>query len=111
MLSNLNIQSKTLKILSLILTLTGIIFILASKHIGIIAIRLALTILLIFCAVNFKMTYKYISLKEKINHLVAASAALAGLIKPELTMIILGIFLLYITLPIYCECQIIFYDF
>jgi len=101
MLSNLNIQSKTLKILSLILTLTGIIFILASKHIGIIAIRLALTILLIFCAVNFKMTYKYISLKEKINHLVAASAALAGLIKPELTMIILGIFLLYITLPIY----------
>lgn len=103
MLSNLNIQSKTLKILSLILTLTGIIFILASRHIGTIAVGLAMSFLSIFCAVNFKMTYKYISLKEKINHLAAASAALAGLIKPELTMLILGIFLLYISLPIYIK--------
>ncbi len=102
-LSNLNIQSKTLKILSLILTLTGIIFIMASKQIGTIAIRFSMIILLAFCAVNFKMTCKYISLKEKINHLAAGSAALAGLIKPELTMLILGIFLLYISLPIYIK--------
>jgi hypothetical protein len=103
MLSNLNIQSKTLKILSLILTITGIIFILASKHIGSISIRLAMIILLIFCAVNFKMTYKYLSLKEKINYLVAAMAALVGLFKPESTMLILGLLLLYITLPIYIK--------
>ncbi len=101
MLSNLSIQSKTLKILSLILTVTGIIFILASKHIGSISIRLAMSILLIFCAVNFKMTYTYLSLKEKINYLLAALAAFAGLYKPESTMLFLGIFLLYITLPIY----------
>ena len=101
MLSNLNIQSKTLKILSLILTVTGIIFILASKHIGSIAIRLAMIILIIFCLVNYIMTYKYISLKEKANHLIAVLAAAAGLIKPESTMLILGIFLLYITLPLY----------
>lgn len=101
MFSDLNIQSKTLKILSLILTLTGIIFILASKYIGAIAIGLAMGILLILCALNYKMTYKYISPKEKINHLAAALAALAGLIKPELTMLILGIFLLYISLPTY----------
>jgi hypothetical protein len=100
-LSNLNIQSKTLKILSLILTVTGIIFILASRHIGSIAIRLAMSILLLFCTVNFKMTYKYLSLKEKLNYLIAALAAIAGLFKPESTMLILGIFLLYITLPIY----------
>ena len=103
MLSNLNIQSKTLKILSLILTVTGIIFILASKHIGSISIRLAMSILLIFCAVNFIMTYQYLSLKEKINYLIAVLAALVGLFKPELTMLILGLFLLYITLPIYIK--------
>lgn len=103
MLSNLNIQSKTLKILSLVLTVTGIVFILASKHIGSISIRLAMIILLIFCIVNFKMNYKYLSLKEKINYLLAALAAFAGLYKPESTMLILGIFLLYITLPIYIK--------
>ena len=103
MLSNLNIQSKTLKILSLILTVTGIIFILASKHIGSISIRLAMIILLIFCVVNFKMNYKYLSLKEKINYLLAAMAAFAGLYKPESIMLFLGIFLLYITLPVYIK--------
>ena len=103
MLSNLNIQSKTLKILSLVLTVTGIIFILASKHIGSISIRLAMIILLIFCVVNFKMNYKYLSLKEKINYSLAALAAFAGLYKPESTMLFLGIFLLYITLPIYIK--------
>ena len=103
MLIKLNIQSKTLKILSLILTVTGIIFILASKHIGSISIRFAMSILLIFCAVNFKMTYEYLSLKEKVNYLIVVLAALAGLIKPESTMLILGIFLLYITLPIYIK--------
>ncbi len=103
MISNLNIQTKTLKILSLILTVTGIIFILASKHIGSISIRLAMIILLIFCLVNFKMTYKYLSLKEKINYLLAALAAFIGLYKPESTMLIVGIFLLYISLPIYIK--------
>jgi hypothetical protein len=103
MLSNLNIQSKTLKILSLILTLTGIVFILTSKHIGNISIRLAMIILLIFCVVNFKMTHSYLSLKEKINHLFAVLAAFIGLIKPESTMLLLGIFLLYITLPLYIK--------
>ena len=101
MLSNLNIQQKTLKILSLILTVTGIIFILASQYIGSIAIRLALFFLLILCIINFKMTYKYLSLKEKINYLIAITAAVLGIIKPELTMLILGVFLLYLTLPPY----------
>ena len=103
MLSNLNIQSKTLKILSLILTVTGIIFILASKHIGSIAIRLALIFLLLFSIVNFKMTYKYLSLKEKITYLAAVVASIFGIFKPESTMLILGIFLLYLTLPLYIK--------
>ena len=103
MFSNLSIQSKTLKILSLILTVTGIVFILASKHIGAIAIRLAMISLLLFCIINFKMTYTYISKKEKITHLFAATAAVLGIFKPELTMLILGIFLLYLTLPLYIK--------
>ena len=103
MLSNLNIQSKTLKILSLILTITGIIFILASKYIGSIAIRLSMILLLIFCIINFKMTYKYLSMKEKITHLTAATAAVIGIYKPESTILILGIFLLYLSLPAYIK--------
>ena len=47
------------------------------------------------------MTYKYLSLKEKINYLIAITAAVLGIIKPELTMLILGVFLLYLTLPLY----------
>ena len=102
MLSNL-IQSKTLKILSLILTLTGIIFILASKHIGSIAIRLSMILLIIFCIINFKMTYKYLSMKEKATHLVALAAAVTGIYKPESTMLILGVFLLYLSIPPYIK--------
>ena len=103
MISNLNINSKTLKILSLILTVTGIIFILASQYIGSVAIRLAMILLLIFFIINFKMTYMYLSSKEKINYLVAAIAAVLGIYKPESTMLILGVFLLYLTLPLYIK--------
>jgi hypothetical protein len=103
MLTNLNIQPKTLKILSLILTVTGIIFILASNYIGSIAIRLTMIIILVFCSINFKTTYKYLTLKEKINYLVAVTSAILGIYKPELTILILGVFLLYITLPIYIK--------
>ena len=103
MFSNLNINSKTLKILSLILTVTGILFILASKYIGIIAIRLAMITLLLFCIINLKMTYKYLSKKENITHFIAVTAALLGIFKPESTMLILGAFLLYLTLPLYIQ--------
>ena len=101
MLSNLNIQSKTLKIVSLILTVTGIIFILASQYIGSMAIRLAMIILISFCTINLKMTYSYLTLREKINHLIAISASALGFYKPELTMMILGILILYFVFPPY----------
>lgn len=103
MLFNINFQSKAIRILSLILTVTGIIFILASKHIGSVSVRLAMTILLILCLVNFKMTYPYLSIKEKTTNLLAALAAIAGLWKPELTMLLLGLFLLYICVPLYLK--------
>ena len=99
--TNLNLKTKTLRIISLSLTLTGIIFILASNYIGSIAIRLAMLIILSFCLINIKMTYKYLTTKEKMNYLAAVSASILGLFKPELTMFIIGILLLFLTVPTY----------
>ena len=96
----LNLKPSALKLISLILTVTGIIFIMASQYIGSIAIRIAMIVLILFSIINIKTTYN-ISLKEKITYLLAIAAALIGFYKPEFTMLIFGIFLLYITLPIY----------
>ena len=97
-----NFKPKTLTIISLLFTLMGAIFILSSQYIGRGAIRLAMIILIIFCSINLKTSY-YLSLKEKITHLIAIISALIGLYKPEFTMLILGIFLLYMTLPLYVK--------
>ncbi|MGD9568080.1 MAG: hypothetical protein AB7V48_07100 [Sedimentibacter sp.] len=101
LLSNLHINSKTQKILSLLLTLTGVIFILLSKYIGSIAIRIAMISILIFCIANIKMTYKYLTKKEKVNYLLVIAASLTVMFRPELAMLIIGAFLLYISLPPY----------
>jgi len=99
--SNLSLKTKTLKIISLSLTLTGILFISASKYIGSFAIRLAMIICLIFCIANIKMTYKYLTTKEKTNYILAITASVLGLLRPELTMFIAGILLLFLTVPPY----------
>lgn len=99
--SNLNLKNRTLKIISLSLTLAGIIFILASKYIGSTAIRLAMLAVLAYSLTNIKMTYKYLITKEKINNTVLVAAAILGLVRPELVMFIIGILLLIVTVPIY----------
>lgn len=99
--TNLNLNTKTQKIISLSLTLTGIIFILASKYIGSIAIRLALLSSLAFLVANIKMTYKYLTTKEKVNYFFITTASIIGLFRPELIMLIIGILLLYISIPPY----------
>lgn len=99
--SNLNLKTKTQKFISLSLTLIGVLFILASKYIGSIAIRLALIFMLTFLVANIKMTYKYLTTKEKINYLFIITASIIGLFRPELIMLIIGILLLYITVPHY----------
>ncbi|WP_312814849.1 hypothetical protein [Sedimentibacter sp.] len=98
---SLKYNSKTLLIISLLLTLTGIIFILAAKFIGSIAIRIAILIFLGFLVLNIKMTYSYISYKERLNYIIAFSASVLGLIKPEFTMLLIGIIILYFVLPPY----------
>lgn len=94
-----NLKSKTLTIISLSLTITGIIFILGSSFIGSAAIRLAMILILLFCIVNVKMTHTYLTAREKTNYTIAISASVLGLIKPELTMFTTGVFLLFLTLP------------
>jgi len=90
-----------LKIISVSLTLSGIIFILASNYIGRAAVCLALVLLLIYCLINIKMTYKYLSTKDKVTYLIAVTASIFGLIKPELTMLLTGVLLMYISAPPY----------
>lgn len=97
----LNFKTKTLKIISLSLTLTGILFILGSNYIGSIAIRIAMILILLFFSANIKMTYKYLTDKEKINYIIAVAASILVLIKPELAMFIIGILLLFFTIPPY----------
>jgi len=101
LLTNFNMKTKTIRIISLSFTLTGIIFILASKYIGSFAIRLAMLMNLAFCIINIKMTYKYLTTKERINYTVAITASVLGLLKPELTMFIIGIMIMFLTVPIY----------
>ena len=100
MLQNLkNLKTKTLIIISLSLTIAGIIFILCSGFIGSAAIRLVMVLILLFCIVNIRMTHTYLTTREKINYTIAVSASALGLFKPELTMFIIGAFLLFLTVP------------
>ncbi|MEL7649599.1 MAG: hypothetical protein AAGU76_16010 [Sedimentibacter sp.] len=101
LLASLKFKTKTLKIISLTLTLTGIIFILGSRHIGNFAIRAAMLMVLSFCFINVKMTYRYMKTREKINYLAAVSASVLGWFKPELVMFIIGILLMFLTVPVY----------
>ena len=100
---NLKYNSKILLIISAGLTLSGIIFILAANYIGSTAIRLAMLGLLAFLVLNIKMTYIMLSDKEKFNYAVAFCGAVAGLIRPELTMMLIGIIILYFVLPPYIK--------
>jgi len=47
------------------------------------------------------MTYKYLTTKEKTNYLFAIIASLVGLFRPELIMLVIGFFMLYISIPPY----------
>jgi len=80
----------------------GAIFILASKYIGRGAIRAAMIAIIIFCVVNLKTSY-HLSLKDKTTYLIALILSIISIYKPEFTMLILGIFLIYISLPKYVK--------
>lgn len=99
--TNLNLKSGTLKIISLLLTIAGIIFIMFSNYIGIVLVRIAILLAIVFCVINIKMQYKYLKTKEKISYALILLASLLGLYKPNYLMIITGALLMYVSLPQY----------
>lgn len=98
--TNFNVDTKTLKIISLILTLIGIIFILASNYVGNLAIRIAMLVIFILCIFNFKISYPFSSTVEKMNMLLGVAGTILVFVKPHLTMFIIGVALLVVSLPI-----------
>lgn len=98
--TNFNVETKTLRIISLIITFIGIIFILASSYVGNFAIRLAMIVLFTLCLFNFKASYHFSSTVEKLNMLFGIAGTILVFIKPNLTMFIIGVALLILSVPI-----------
>lgn len=98
--TNLNVQTKTLRIISLILSLIGIIFILASNYVGNIAIRTAMIAIFVLSLLNFKMSYPFSSTMDKMYMMLGMSANVLIFIRPQFTMFIIGVALLILSVPI-----------
>ncbi len=98
--TNLNIETKTLRISSLILTLIGIVFILASNYVGNIAIRIAMVVIFALSLFNFKISYPFSSTTDKMYMILSMCGTLLVFIKPQFTMFIIGIVMLILSLPI-----------
>lgn len=98
--TNLNIETKTLRISSLILTLIGIVFILASNYVGNIAIRIAMIVIFMLSLFNLKISYPFSSTTDKMYMMLSMCGTLLVFIKPQFTMFIIGIVMLILSLPI-----------
>jgi len=98
--TNMNVETKTLRIISLVITLIGIIFILASKYVGIIAIRTSMVLIFFLCALNFKSVYEYANTKEKINNILGIAASILIFVEPQFAMFIVGVAILIMTVPV-----------
>lgn len=93
----------TLNIVSLVFTLTGIIFMLLSEYVGVFLVRIVILAFLMLISANLKMTYKYLKSKEKLNLSIIILSSLIGLYQPNLLMIIIGFLLIYLSLPQYLK--------
>lgn len=98
--ANLNVEAKTLRIISFILTLIGIVFILASNYIGSIAIRTAMLVIFILSLLNFKTSYPFLSTTDKMYIVLGMAGTILVFIKPQFTMFIIGLVNLFLSLPI-----------
>nr|WP_312576578.1 hypothetical protein [Sedimentibacter sp.] len=98
--ANLNVETKTLRIISLILTFIGIVFILASNYVGNIAIRIAMMVIFALSLLNFKISYPFSSATDKMYMILSMCGSVLVFIKPQLTMFIIGVVILALSLPI-----------
>ncbi len=93
--TNINLKPNTFKGIAITTTVIGMIFILAANHIGNFAIRFAMVVAAIVCAVNLKMTYHYAGKLKKITDILCLVGAIVVFIFPQLVVFILGIAILY----------------
>jgi uncharacterized membrane protein HdeD (DUF308 family) len=98
--TNLNVETKTLRMISLVLTLIGIVFILASNYVGNFAIRMAMMVVFILSLLNFRMSCHISSVTDKIYMLLGMAGTLLVFIKPQFTMFIIGVVILILSVPI-----------
>lgn len=98
--TNLNVETKTLRIISLILALIGIVFILASNYVGNFAIRIAMMVIFILGLFNFKMSYPFSSTMDKMYMVLGMAGTVLVFIKPQFTMFIIGVVILVLSVPI-----------
>lgn len=98
--TNFNVEAKTLRIISLIITLIGIIFILASAYVGNFAIRTAMLVIFMLSIFNFKASYHFSSKAEKMNMLFGMAGTILVFIKPSLTMFIIGVAIMVLSVPV-----------
>jgi len=98
--SNLNIETKVLKIISLVMTLVGIVFILFSNYIGSVAIRISMMAVFVLSLLNLKISYSFSSTTDKMYMVLSVCGTVLVFIKPQLTMFILGVVILILSFPI-----------
>lgn len=98
--TNLNLETKTLRYISLIMTLIGIVFILLSNYIGSIAIRISMITVFALNLFNFKISYQSSSTIEKMYMILSMCGTVLVFIRPQFTMFIIGVVILVLSFPI-----------
>lgn len=93
--TNINLEAKTLKTLAIVISLTGIIFIILAGLIGDFAIRFAMVVAIVVFLLNIKMTYHYSGKLKKFTDIMCLIGAIVVFIFPQLVVFIIGIALIY----------------
>lgn len=99
--TNFELSTKTLKIIAIITSIIGAIFVLAANHVGNFAIRIAMIVASIVFIVNIRMTYRFSGKLKKTADIFCLIGAIIVLIFPQLLVFILGIALLF-----YCNVSL-----
>ena len=95
-----NFGFKTLRLISIIIALIGLVFVFASSFIGIFSIRLAAIGLIVFCLINFNFSTAFALNYEKLLSILGIVGGVLVFIYPGLAMFLIGIGLLIFSVPI-----------
>ncbi len=95
-----NFGFKTLRLISLIIVIIGLVFIFASKFIGIFSIRVAAIGLIVFSLINFNFSTAFAINYEKLLSILGIVGGILVFIFPGLAMFLIGIGLMVFAVPI-----------